>query len=457
MRKTLGILCLLLVICLYTGFREPKFLGSENIENNVRRTALIGFMSIGAAVVIISGGIDLSIGAVIALTACLFQIFLTPAYERLPTRYPVVDVGRSDHAGTFLLTLKGAAHDLKQDDQISYTSGDGEFATENKLDVRSATVSGGPAPQTRVELRGFHPPPALKAGATVGVYEIRHMPVALAVGLVLLISLTIGVAHGLLVTKMRLQPFVVTLCGMMVYRGLARYFANDKSLGFTYRLEDVKYLVGGEPLSIPVPLLGWFSSDGSTLPLGVQWVGVPVVAMMLAVAVALGILFLNYSVYGRYLMALGRNEQAARYSGIRTDWMVLLAYVICSLLAGFTGILFILEYNTVQPTSSAMAYELTAIAAAVLGGCSLRGGEGAVVGVIVGAAVMQVLNNVILLLKYPPQLEWVIIGMVILVGVVADELVKRVTARRRSRQVVVERAPPGGNTTGKPHSEPKRE
>ncbi len=104
---------------------------------------------------------------------------------------------------------------------------------------------------------------------------------------------------------------------------------------------------------------------------------------------------------------------------------------ICSLLAGFGGILFVLDVNSAQPSDFGNFYELYAIAAAVLGGCSLRGGEGTVIGVIIGAAVMQVLRNSITLLDIPTQMEFAIIGSVILVGVVVDELVKRWSAKRR--------------------------
>jgi ribose transport system permease protein len=142
--------------------------------------------------------------------------------------------------------------------------------------------------------------------------------------------------------------------------------------------------------------------------------------------------FLNRTIYGRYLLALGRNEQAARYSGINTDAMTVLAYVICSLLAGFGGMLFIFDVNSAQPSDFGNFYELYAIAAAVLGGCSLRGGEGTIFGVVIGAAVMQVLRNSINMLQIPTQLEFAIIGAVILVGVIVDELVKRLAAKRRA-------------------------
>jgi ribose transport system permease protein len=166
------------------------------------------------------------------------------------------------------------------------------------------------------------------------------------------------------------------------------------------------------------------------IPLGQTLIPAPMITLI--VLAALAAIFLNQTIYGRYLLALGRNEDAARYSGIRTDRMVILAYVICSGAAGVAGILFALDLNSVQPSGHGNFYELYAIAAAVLGGCSLRGGEGSIVGVIIGAAVIQVLYNSIILLSIPSQLEFAIIGLVILAGVVTDELVKRYRDRRRA-------------------------
>jgi ribose transport system permease protein len=152
---------------------------------------------------------------------------------------------------------------------------------------------------------------------------------------------------------------------------------------------------------------------------------------MAAIAIVASVI-LRLTVYGRYLFALGRNEQAARYSGINTDRVTIGAYVFCSLLAGLGGILFALDVNSIQPAAFGEFYELYAIAAAVLGGCSLRGGEGTVLGVVIGAAVMRVLYNAINILRIPTNLEFAIIGAVILIGVTVDELIKRWVANRRA-------------------------
>jgi ribose transport system permease protein len=145
---------------------------------------------------------------------------------------------------------------------------------------------------------------------------------------------------------------------------------------------------------------------------------------------------LTRTVWGRYLLALGRNEEAARFSGINTGRVTVMAYVICAVMAAVGGMLFSLEYSSISPSSFGNSFELYAIAAAVLGGCSLRGGEGSVPGVVIGTAVMQVLNNMIMLLRIPQSLEYTIIGAVILLGVLGDELVRRTAARRRLRQSI---------------------
>ena len=162
----------------------------------------------------------------------------------------------------------------------------------------------------------------------------------------------------------------------------------------------------------------------------------PAPLLFLAVVAILAAVFLNRTIYGRYLLALGRNPQAATYSGISTQRMTILAYVVSSGLAGLGGVMFVLDVNSAQPVDFGSFYELYAIAAAVLGGCSLRGGEGSIVGVLVGAALMQVLRNMITLVTTRNNVEFAIIGAVILLGVVADELTRRIAAKRRAAQVL---------------------
>jgi ribose transport system permease protein len=162
---------------------------------------------------------------------------------------------------------------------------------------------------------------------------------------------------------------------------------------------------------------------------------VPTPFIVMLVVAAFAAVLLNGTIYGRYLFALGNNLQAARLSGINTDRMVILAYVFCALCAGLGGILFSLDSGSVQPSNLGNFGELYAIAAAVLGGCSLRGGEGSIVGVIIAAAVIRVLYNSIALLTNQDELEHLVIGVVILAAVIIDELVKRLLANRRLARI----------------------
>ena len=325
MKKVLGIFGLLVFVCLVTVLKNPAFINAYNLQNIIRWTSLFAIISIGVSFVIMTGGIDLSIGSTVGLIGTLLA---------------------------WLLTVKG-------------------------LSVTTALV------------------------------------------LVFCVSLFIGLAHGLLITKLRLQPFVVTLCGLLLYRGIARWFSDDQTLGFGEHYEKLRYLATGKPFALHVP--------GLDAP-----VQVPMPFPIMIVLAVLAAVFLNLTIFGRYLLALGRNEQAARYSGINTDRIVILAYVICSLLAGLGGVLFALDVNSIQPSGLGEFYELYAIAAAVLGGCSLRGGEGSILGVVIGTAVMRVLYNAINIVGIPTQLEFAIIGTVILGGVIVDEVVKRFVARRRA-------------------------
>ena len=138
---------------------------------------------------------------------------------------------------------------------------------------------------------------------------------------------------------------------------------------------------------------------------------------------------LHRSVYGRYLFAVGRNEEAARFSGINTSLVIASSYVVSALMAGLGGILLAFYTNSISPSSHGNFYELYAIAAAVLGGCSLRGGEGSVIGIVIGAALLQVLQNLVNLLGIPSSLNFAVMGTVILIGVITDQILGRRKAK----------------------------
>jgi ribose transport system permease protein len=316
--KILGISCLLLAIGIYTTLSTDRFLLAGNLENIVHRTALFGILSIGAAFVIITGGIDLSIGSVVCLTGVLLPYLLT---------------------------------------QCQWS-----------MAAALAAVGG--------------------------------------------LSIAVGAFHGIMITKLRLQPFVVTLCGLLLYRGVARGITSDQSQGFGTAFKGLRTLATGH--------MRLFSGDDFNFRL-------PATALILIVVALAAMVILNKTVFGRYLLAIGSNPEAAKYSGINVDRATVAAYILCSTLAGLGGVLFVLDINAAQPSDFGNFYELYAIAAAVLGGCSLRGGEGNIAGVVVGAAVMVVLSNAINLVHPQYQnIEFAIIGGVILAGVTADALIRRI-------------------------------
>ena len=143
---------------------------------------------------------------------------------------------------------------------------------------------------------------------------------------------------------------------------------------------------------------------------------------------------LHRTVFGRYLYAVGKNEEAARFSGIRTSRVIIAAYVICALLTALSAIFLAMYTRSILPSSHGNFYELYAIAAAVLGGFSLRGGEGSIIGVVLGTILLQVLQNLVNLLGIPSSLNFAVSGSVILIGVLADQEYAKFRRRREVRR-----------------------
>ena len=320
MKKELGIFVLLIVLCIIVSAINPNFLLTINLQNLARQIGAFGIFSIGLGLVIITGGIELSVGSMMALLGVLMSMMLT---------------------------------------EWSY-------------------------------------------GVIVAVVA--------CLGLAMLLSL----GHGLLITRLNMQPFIVTLCGLLFYRGLARFITGDETKGFgtVEGLDFLRFLADGNLWLIPMPFV-----------------------VLIIISVITWVV-LHRSVYGRYLFATGRNPEAARYAGIDTKNIVALTYVVSGLLTAISGIIFAFYTNSVSPANHGNAYELYGIAAAVLGGCSLRGGEGSVIGIVIGTALLQVLRNLVNLLGIPSSLDFAVMGAVILIGVMADQIF---TERRIRRQVALMR------------------
>ncbi|MCS7015727.1 MAG: ABC transporter permease [Gemmatales bacterium] len=312
MKKLLGLFLFFLALYL-TLYLAPETTPNLAFHYNLGRDiGYYGILTLGAGILIISGGIDLSIGSVVGLAATLFPM---------------------------LLLAYGESHPLN--------------------------------------------------------------PVW-AIGLILLLGAAIGWTHGILITKLKLQPFVVTLCGLFIYRGLARWISGEQVQGLGNQFSSLKDLLYTQPLG-PLPKF---------------------LVIFLTLVVLLG-MFLHGTVYGRYLYAIGGNERAARYAGISVDRYKILAYIICSTLAAFAGILFIMQHNSALPSNTGSFYELYAIAAAVLGGCSLRGGEGTIVGMVLGTAIIWLLDRLTLMLGIRSELLPTVVGAFLLAGAILEAVLQR--------------------------------
>jgi ribose transport system permease protein len=313
-KKDIGLLILILVVGTITAIINPLFISPINLANTANLVGLFGIFAIGQAFVIITGGIELSVGSIIALLGVLF-----------------VD----------LMVNRGVA-----------------------------------------------------------------WPAALM--LMLALGLILGLVHALLITKLQLQPFIVTLCGLLIYRGTARWYTADGTAGFGF--------------GVSFPELEWLTT-GRTF-------GIPHSLFALVVIAALMWVVLHRSVFGRYLFAVGKSEEAARYSGVPTNRVIVASYMICGLLTAISAIFFAMYTRSISPSSHGNFYELYAIAAAVLGGFSLRGGEGSLVGVVLGTILLQVLQNLVNLLGIPSSLNFAVMGSVILIGVLADTQFARYRKRK---------------------------
>ena len=214
----------------------------------------------------------------------------------------------------------------------------------------------------------------------------------------ILVGLACGLANSLVITRANLPPFIVTLGMMSIARGLAFAITG----GETIRSLPPEFLeIGqGSLLSIPVPI---------------------VFMILFACVVAV---FLKYSPWGRYAYAIGGNEEAATYSGVRVAQVKMVVYGLCGLAAGLAGVLFTSRFGVGQSTAG-LGYELDVIAAAVIGGISLTGGRGTILGAIIGSLLMGILRNGLVLLDVSAYWQQVAIGAVIIVAVVLDRKSKQ--------------------------------
>lgn len=222
------------------------------------------------------------------------------------------------------------------------------------------------------------------------------LPAALAAGAF------IGMINGLLIAKAKLPPFIATLGMLNVARGLAQILSEVRPIYFE-----------GNP-------------EFYDIFMGKPFFGIPNVVFVMFIAAIIAHVVLTKTILGRYTFALGSNEEATRLSGVNVDRWKIAVYALCGLFAGLAGILIGARMTSAQPAVG-LGYELDAIAAAVIGGTSLSGGEGSIVGTIIGAFIISTLTIGLSILSVPDQWKLVITGVVVIGAVWLDIL------RRRSR------------------------
>ena len=224
-----------------------------------------------------------------------------------------------------------------------------------------------------------------------GVDSIIAIPVALIVGLV------VGALNGVLISKGKLQPFIVTLATMTMLRGATLVFTDGKPIGTGFEANS--------------KLFAWFGNG--------YMLGIPVPIIVIIVTFLVALFVLTQTKIGRYVYALGGNEEATKLSGISTDKVKIFVYAISGMMAALAGIIITSRLSSAQPTAGS-GYELDAIAAVVLGGTSLAGGTGTIVGTMIGALIIGVLNNALNLMDVSSYFQMLAKGSVILLAVLLD-------------------------------------
>ena len=301
--RSAGTMLGLLVLCAGLWVATPYFLTAANLANVAEQSAIVGVIAIGMTFVILTGGIDLSVGSVVAL-----------------------------------------------------------------------------------------------AGVAIGVALHRQVPLPVALGIGLVTGIAAGISNGVLISVGKLPPFIATLGMMSVVRGIALMLAD------------------GRPIS---------GFQGSLRALATNRVlGVSGAVLVMLALYAVAHLVLTRTVFGRLVYAVGGNEEAAAMSGINVRTVKIVAYAISGLSASVCAMLLVARLDSAQPIAG-MGYELDAIAAVVIGGTSLLGGSGSVVGTLIGALIMSVLRNGLNLLGVSSYVQQVAIGVVIVTAVLVDMALHR--------------------------------
>jgi ribose transport system permease protein len=307
-QKILAFASLIALMAVFSIASE-NFLQSDNVIGILQATAVNGVLAVASTFVIITGGIDLSVGTLMTFCAVITGVFLT--YWGLPMPVGIVA--------------------------------------------------------------------AIAAGALSGAVS------------------------GTLIAKMKIPPFIATLGMMMLLKGLALVISGTRPIYFNdtpnFSMISQESLIGAVLPFLPIP-------NG---------------VMILFVVAVVSSLVLTRTAFGRYTFALGSNEEAVRLSGVNTDFWKIIVYTVSGGICGIAGLIIASRLNSAQPALG-QGYELDAIAAVVIGGTSLSGGRGTILGTIIGALIISVLTNGLRILSVAQEWQTVVTGIIIILAVYADIL-----------------------------------
>jgi len=299
----------LIVLVIFFSLASENFFQFSNIVGILLSTSVIGVLALGATFVIITGGIDLSVGTVMSLSAVMTGVFIT--------------------------------------------------------------------------VLGLSVPVGIIGGILTGAL--------------------CGSISGTAVAKFKIPPFIATLAMMMIAKGLALIISGTKPIYFNNTPSFTELSIG----SVTEKIIPGFS--------------IPNAVLIFFIAAIVGSVILTKTIIGRYNYAIGSNEEATRLSGVNVDKWKIIIYTLTGAFVGVAGVLMAARLNSAQPALG-MGYELEAIAAVVIGGTSLNGGKGTIVGTVIGALIMSVLTNGLRILSVPQEWQTVVVGCVILLAVYADIL-----------------------------------
>lgn len=324
-----------------------RFYSSRNLESIARQSAVYATAALGMTLIIVAGGIDLSVGSIIALTA----VFVA-----------------------WVLSLSGGA--------------------------------AGPPDSTYL----IHDWP-------------RLLPVVALAGAILVATLA-GALNGLLIVGLRLVPFIVTLGTLLVFRAVAKGIAEEKVI---YPPKDTWLSDIMRPTF--VPFFDWLrGAEGARPPSGMDWLVLPLGVWILIFGAVAAAVLLRYTRFGRHVYAIGSNESTARLCGVPVERTKVLVYMLGGLFAGLAGLMqFSYEGGYGFPTT-ATGYELQIIAAVVIGGGSLRGGEGSILGSLIGALIITILYMGGRQMDWPQWVQEIAIGGIIIAAVALDRIRHRAAA-----------------------------